>query len=73
MWRSCRFYGLDLVGASLFDECTKHGDLRYIVARAREYGYVVGITRDASVGVFNLTDRNKYLEYTTKKIYSLII
>ena len=62
-----------MVGASLFDEYTKHGDLRYIVARARKYGCVVGISRDASVTVFNLADRNKYLEYTAKEIYSLII
>jgi len=66
-------YGPDLVGTSLFDEYSKHGDLWYIVARAREYGYVVGVTRDASVVVFNLTDKNKFLEYVTKEIYPLII
>jgi len=43
------------------------------VARAREYGYVVGVTRDASVVVFNLTDKNKFLEYVTKEIYPLIV
>jgi len=66
-------YGPDLVGTSLFDEYSKHGNLWYIVARAREYGYVVGITRDASVTVFNLTDKNKYTEYVTKEIYPLIL
>lgn len=66
-------YGPDLVSTSLFDEYSKHGDLWYIVARAREYGYVVGITRDASIIVFNLTDKNKYMEYVTKEIYTLII
>ena len=66
-------YGPDLVGTTLFDEYSKHGDLWYIVARAREYGYVVGVTRDASVVVFNLTDKNKYLEYVTKEIYPLIV
>jgi len=66
-------YGPDLVGTSLFDEYSKHGDLWYIVARAREYGYVVGVTRDSSVVVFNLTDKNKFLEYVTKEIYPLII
>lgn len=65
-------YGIDLVGTTLFDEYSKHGDLWYIVARAREYGYVVGVTRDASVVVFNLTDKNKFLEYVTKEIYPLI-
>ena len=65
-------YGPDLVGTTLFDEYSKHGDLWYIVAKAREYGYVVGITRDASVVVFNLTDKNKFLEYVAKEIYPLI-
>jgi len=66
-------YGPDLVSTSLFDEYSKHGDLWYIVARAREYGYVVGVTRDASVVVFNLTDKNKFVEYVTKEIYPLIV
>jgi hypothetical protein len=41
--------------------------------KAREYGYVVGITRDASVTIFNLTDKEKYLEYVTKEAYPLIL
>jgi len=66
-------YGPDLIGTMLFEEYCKHGDLWYVVARSREYGYVVGVTRDASVIIFNLTDKNKYLEYITKEIYTLII
>ncbi len=66
-------YGPDLVGTTLFDEYSKHGDLWYIVAKVREYGYVIGITRGASVVVFNLTDKNKFLEYVAKEIYPLII
>jgi hypothetical protein len=66
-------YGPDLIGTTLFEEYCKHGDLWYVVARSREYGYVVGVTRDASVTIFNLTDRNKYLEYVAKEIYPLIV
>jgi len=66
-------YGPDLVGTSLFEEYTKHGDLWYIVARSKESGYVVGITRDASITVFNITDKNKYLEYVTKEVHPLIL
>ena len=66
-------YGPDLVSTALFDDYSKHGDLWYIVARAREYGYVVGVTRDTSVTVFNLTDKNKYIEYITKEILPLIL
>jgi len=65
-------YGPDLVGTTLFEDYCKHGDLWYIVARSKEFGYVVGLTRDASVTIFNITDKNKYLEYVSKEIYPLI-
>jgi uncharacterized protein YkuJ len=66
-------YGPDLANTSLFEDYGKHGDLWYVVARSKEYGYVVGITRDASVTIFNLpeTEKEKYLEYTAKQVYSL--
>ncbi|MEM2912354.1 MAG: hypothetical protein QW146_07615, partial [Candidatus Bathyarchaeia archaeon] len=66
-------YGPDLVGTTLFDEYSKHGDLWYIVARSKESGYVVGVTRDASITIFNLTDKNKYLEYVAKEVFPLIL
>lgn len=65
-------YGPDLMGTSLFDDYSKHGDLWYIVARAVKYGYVVGITRDASVTIFNLANKDKYLEYVETEIYPII-
>jgi hypothetical protein len=64
-------YGPDLVNTPLFEDYCKHGDLWYVVARAKEYGYVVGVTRDASVTIFNLADKEKYLEYVTKEVYPL--
>jgi hypothetical protein len=66
-------YGPDLVGTSLFEDYCKHGDLWYVVARSKEHGYVVGVTRDASVTIFNLTDKEKYLEYAAKEIYKLTV
>ena len=66
-------YGPDLINTSIFEDYCKHGDLWYVVARAKEYGYVVGVTRDASVTIFNLTDKERYLEYVTKEIYPLAI
>lgn len=66
-------YGSDLINTSLFEDYCKHGDLWYVVARSKEYGYVVGLTRDASVTIFNLTDKEKYLEYATKEIYQLVM
>jgi hypothetical protein len=66
-------YGPDLINAQLFDDYTKHGDLWYVVARSRETGYVVGVTRDASVTIFNSGDKSKYVEYVNKEIYPLIL
>jgi len=64
-------YGPDLTNTSLFEDYGKHGDLWYVVARAKGYGYVVGITRDASVTIFNLSDKEKYVAYVAKEIYPL--
>jgi hypothetical protein len=66
-------YGPDLINTSLFEDYTKHGDLWYVVARSKETGYVVGVTRDASVTIFNLADKNKYVEYVSKEIYPIIL
>jgi hypothetical protein len=66
-------YGPDLINTSLFEDYTKHGDLWYVVARSKETGYVVGVTRDASVTIFNLAEKNKYVEYVTKEIYPIIL
>ena len=65
-------YGPDLNNTSLFGDYLKHGNLWYIVASSKQTGYVVGITRDASVTIFNLADKDKYIEYVTKEIYPLI-
>jgi len=66
-------YGPDLINTSLFEDYCKHGDLWYIVVKSKEYGYVVGVTRDASVTIFNLTDKERYLEYVGKEIYPLTL
>ena len=66
-------YGPDLVNTTLFENYAKHGDLWYVVARSKETGYVVGITRDASVTTFNLDDKSKYVKYVNEEIYPLIL
>ncbi|MCX8154099.1 MAG: hypothetical protein N3E52_06680 [Candidatus Bathyarchaeota archaeon] len=66
-------YGPDLINTPIFEDYLRHGDLWYVVARSRETGYVVGVTRDASVTIFNLADKNKYLEYVSKEIFPLIL
>jgi hypothetical protein len=66
-------YGPDLINTTLFEDYTKHGDLWYVVARSKETGYVVGVTRDASVTIFNLADKGKYVEYVDREIYPIIL
>jgi hypothetical protein len=66
-------YGPDLINTSLFEDYTKHGDLWYVVARSKETGYVVGVTRDASVTIFNLADKSRYVEYVNREIYPIIL
>ncbi len=66
-------YGSDLNSTSLFEDYLKHGSLWYVVGRSKDTGYVVGITRDASVTIFNLADKNRYVEYVAKEIYTLIL
>lgn len=65
-------YGPDLMNASSFSEYKGRCDLWYVVVRVKGYGYTVGVTRDASVVVFNLNDKVKYLEYVSKEIYPLV-
>ncbi|MEM4243985.1 MAG: hypothetical protein QXP44_04200 [Candidatus Bathyarchaeia archaeon] len=66
-------YGPDLINTPLFEDYLKRGDLWYVVAKSRETGYVVGVTRDASVTIFNLADKGRYVEYVNREIYPLIL
>jgi hypothetical protein len=66
-------YGPDLNNTSVFEDYMKHGSLWYVVARSKDTGYVVGITREASVTIFNLADKAKYIEYVAKEIYPIIL
>jgi len=66
-------YGPDLINSSLFESYLSHGDLWYVVTKSKETGYVVGITRDASVTIFNLADKEKYVDYVKKEIYPVIL
>lgn len=66
-------YGPDLNNTSLFGDYMKHGNLWYVVGRSKGTGYVVGITRDASVTIFNLADKGKYVEFVAKEIYPIIL
>ena len=61
-------YGPDLVNTDLFEQYRAHGDIWYVVSKAGGYDYVVGITRDGSVTIFNTNDRLAYLDYVLKEV-----
>jgi len=66
-------YGPDLVNTELFERYKAHGDIWYVVSKASSYDYVVGITRDGSVTIFNTNDRLRYLEYVLKEVLPMIL
>lgn len=57
-------YGEDLKTSSLYTEYLSHGDIWYIVATSRRYGYIVGITRNCV-----LTSFSKISEYDLSLIH----
>ena len=65
-------YGPDLVNTELFEQYKAHGDIWYVVSKASGYDYVVGITRDASVTIFNTDDRMRYLDFVLKEALPMI-
>ncbi len=65
-------YGPDLINTELFEQYKAHGDIWYVVSKASGYDYVVGITRDGSVVIFNTGDRLAYLDYVLKEVLPLI-
>ena len=65
-------YGPDLVNTELFEQYKAHGDIWYVVSKASGYDYVVGITRDASVTIFNMDDRLRYLDYVLREVLPMI-
>jgi len=65
-------YGPDLVSTELFEQYKAHGDIWYVVSKARGYDYVVGITRDGSITIFNTNDRLGYLRYVLEEVLPMV-
>ncbi len=65
-------YGSDLIDTKLFEEYSRHGDPWYIVYRSKPTGLLVGVTRNCSVTVFNLRDKDQFLDYVQGEILPLI-
>ncbi len=65
-------YGTDLIDTKLFEDYSKHGDPWYIVYRSKPTGFLVGITRNCSVTVFNLREKDRFIEYVHSEVLPLI-
>jgi hypothetical protein len=61
-------YGPDLVDTKLFKEYDSIGDLWYVLAKSKKYGYTVGLVRDGSVTIFNTVDQGQYLQYVREEV-----
>jgi hypothetical protein len=61
-------YGPDLVDTKLFKEYDRIGDLWYVLAKSKKYGYTVGLVRDGSVTIFNTVDQGQYLQYVREEV-----
>ncbi|MER3601826.1 MAG: hypothetical protein C4339_03805 [Nitrososphaerota archaeon] len=65
-------YGSLLKETSLFGEYLKHGLLWYTVVRSNRFGYVVGVTRNGIVVVFNRIELEEYVNFIANEIFPLI-
>ena len=61
-------YGPDLVDTKLFKEYDSIGDLWYVLAKSKKYGYTVGLVRDGSTTIFNTVDQGQYLQYVREEV-----
>ena len=65
-------YGSGLADTSLYADYLGHGDIWYTVIKAKRYGLIVGVTRNAVVTLFSRVERKDFLEYVRREIFPLI-
>ncbi|MEM2772007.1 MAG: hypothetical protein QXQ92_06615 [Candidatus Nezhaarchaeales archaeon] len=65
-------YGPDLKNTSLYNEYLSHGQIWYVVASSRRYGYVVGITRNSVVTVFSRVNEHEFFNFVKNEVFQLI-
>ncbi|WP_309491862.1 hypothetical protein [Candidatus Hecatella orcuttiae] len=70
--RKLSLYGASLANASLYGEFLSHGNIWYVVVTSKRYGYVVGITGNGIVTIFNRVEPKDFLTYTTEEVFPLI-
>jgi hypothetical protein len=65
-------YGEGLGSTALYNDYLTHGKIWYAVVKSRNYGYVVGVTRNCVVTVFSRTDLPEFKKFVRSEILSLI-
>lgn len=65
-------YGPDLKNTMLYSEYLTHGNIWYIVATSKKYGYIIGITRNCVVTVFSNIDEYTFFRFIEEEIFPLI-
>jgi hypothetical protein len=65
-------YGSTLGNTALYNDYLNHGKIWYTVVKARKYGYVVGVTRNAVVTVFSRVEPSDFATYITNEVFPLI-
>lgn len=64
-------YGNALQDTTLYQEYLKHGKIWYVVFEDKEYGLVVGLTRNCVVTVFSKIDEETFINYVLERILPL--
>lgn len=65
-------YGEGLVNTTLYNDYLQHGQLWYAVVKSKNYGYVVGLTRNCVVTCFSRTDLPEFKRYVRAEVLPLI-
>lgn len=65
-------YGSDLKDTDLYLNYLTHGEIWYVVVTSEEYDFIVGITRNATVTIFNNVEQSDYITFVVNEIFSLL-
>ncbi|HDO20184.1 MAG: hypothetical protein NDF53_01705 [archaeon GB-1867-097] len=65
-------YGPDLMNTTLYNQYLSHGNIWYIVATSRKFGYIIGITRNCVITAFSKISEYDFMRFIEEEIYPLI-
>jgi len=64
-------YGENLANTSLYMDFLSHGSMWYVVITSKKHGYVVGLTGNGIVTIFNRISPEEFLTYIIEEIFPL--